>query len=145
MANKRLEKIKELISKNDISTQEMLADLLNKEGYEVTQATVSRDIKKLGLTKSFENGVNKYVLKSNYTDKHNYLILRNEILSVVPAQNIVVIKCKTGLANAVCVFLDELEHDGIVGTLAGDDTVFIATTDNSAALSIVKMLSTKLF
>ena len=125
----RLEKIKELITQNDISTQEMLAYMLNKEGYEVTQATVSRDIKKLGLTKAFENGVNKYVLKAEYSDRHDELLIRNGIISVKTAQNIVVIKCKTGLANAVCVFLDDLALDGLVGTLAGDDTIFVACKD----------------
>lgn len=63
MKKERLTRIKELVLEFDITTQDMLVDILNKDGYNVTQATVSRDIKKLGLIKSFEDGVNKYVLK----------------------------------------------------------------------------------
>lgn len=144
MKTKRLERIKELIIENDISTQDMLVEFLNADGYNVTQATVSRDIKKLGLTKEFENGVNKYVLKSDFVNSHDYLMFRNGTISITPAQNLIVIKCKAGLANAICVFLDELELEGLVGTLAGDDTIFIATIDNDSAQSICTLLKTKM-
>ncbi len=144
MKTKRLERIKELITTNDISTQDMLVEMLNDDGYNVTQATVSRDIKKLGLSKAFENGVNKYVLKSEAHSSHDYLMFKNGTISISPAQNIVVIKCKAGLANAICVFLDELELVGLVGTLAGDDTIFLATSDNNAALEICSVLTKKL-
>ena len=144
MKTKRLERIKEIITQFDISTQDMLVEILNADGYNVTQATVSRDIKKLGLSKSFENGVNKYVLKSETQNSHDFLMFKNGTLSIMPAQNIVVIKCKAGLANAICVFLDELELVGIVGTLAGDDTIFLATVDNSAAERICNILNSKL-
>lgn len=144
MKTKRLERIKELILKYDISTQDKLVELLNDDGYNVTQATVSRDIKKLGLSKSFENGVNKYVLKSDFPSSHDYLMFKNGTISITPAQNIIVIKCKAGLANAICVFLDDLDLYGLVGTLAGDDTIFIATVDNASALSICDLLKAKL-
>jgi transcriptional regulator of arginine metabolism len=144
MKNKRLDRIKELITNFDISTQDMLVEMLNADGYNVTQATVSRDIKKLGLSKSFENGVNKYVLKNDSHHNHDYLMFKNGTLSIVSAQNIVVIKCKAGLANAICVFLDELELEGLVGTLAGDDTIFLATTDNLSAQKICELLNDKI-
>ena len=144
MKNKRLDRIKELIINFDISTQDMLVEMLNADGYNVTQATVSRDIKKLGLSKSFENGVNKYVLKNDSHHNHDYLMFKNGTLSIVSAQNIVVIKCKAGLANAICVFLDELELEGLVGTLAGDDTIFLATTDNLSAQKICELLNEKI-
>lgn len=143
MKTERLERIKELISEKDITTQDMLVDLLNKDGYNVTQATVSRDVKKLGLVKSFENGVNKYVLNRVPPDVHNTVILSNGILSVSTAQNIVVIKSKPGFANTICVVLDQMELDGLVGTLAGDDTIFLATENNQCALSICDVISDK--
>ena len=136
MKTERLERIKEIIIEYNVTTQDMLVDLLNKDGYNVTQATVSRDVKKLGLVKSFENGVNKYVLNKSIPDIHDNVILSNGIISVATAQNIVVIKSKPGFANTICVVLDQLELDGLVGTLAGDDTIFLATENNSSALHI---------
>lgn len=136
MKTERLERIKELIIEHSVTTQDMLVDLLNKDGYNVTQATVSRDVKKLGLVKSFENGVNRYVLNKSTPDIHDNVILSNGIVSVATAQNIVVIKSKPGFANTICVVLDQLELEGLVGTLAGDDTIFLATENNASALHI---------
>ena len=133
MKKERLLRIKELVEQRDITTQEMLVDLLNSDGYNVTQATVSRDIKKLGLVKSFDNGVNKYVLKQHDNVDEHRVMFNNSVLDVATAQNIVVIKCRTGMANAICVYIDELDLTGIVGTLAGDDTIFIAALDNNSA------------
>ena len=133
MKKERLLRIKELVEQRDITTQEMLVDLLNSDGYNVTQATVSRDIKKLGLVKSFDNGVNKYVLKQHGNVDEHRVMFNNSVLDVATAQNIVVIKCRTGMANAICVYIDELDLTGIVGTLAGDDTIFIAALDNNSA------------
>lgn len=144
MKTERLSRIKEIISNYDVTTQDMLVDMLNRDGYNVTQATVSRDIKKLGLVKSFESGINKYVLKKDNSSAHDYLILKKGIINIINAQNIVVIKCKSGLANAVCVFLDELDLDGIAGTLAGDDTIFIAAIDNNTAEYIRDTLLSKI-
>lgn len=143
MKAKRLERIKELITENDISTQDMLVEMLNADGYNVTQATVSRDIKKLGLLKSFENGVNKYVLKKENSTNNDFLLIKNGVLSVDTAQNLVVVKCKSGLANAICVLVDDLDFVGLVGTLAGDDTIFIAASDNGAAVCIANTLKSK--
>lgn len=140
MKTARLERIKELITELNVTTQDMLVDLLNKDGYNVTQATVSRDVKKLGLVKSFQNGVNKYVLSKSSNNIHDNVILSNGILSVEVAQNIVVIKSKAGFANTICVVLDQLELNGLVGTLAGDDTIFLATENNASALQIKKTI-----
>ncbi len=136
MKKERLARIKELVLEFDITTQDKLVEILNKDGYNVTQATVSRDIKKLGLIKSFEDGINKYVLKKHADSNDHSLILKNSVLMVKSAQNLVVIKCKAGMANAICVYIDSLELHGLVGTLAGDDTIFIAATDNTAASQI---------
>jgi len=143
MKTERLERIKEIITEKSVTTQDMLVELLNNDGYNVTQATVSRDVKKLGLVKSFENGVNKYVLNKTTPDVHDDVILSNGIVSVATAQNIVVIKSKPGFANTICVVLDQLELDGLVGTLAGDDTIFLATENNSSALHIKNVIIDK--
>ncbi len=143
MKTERLERIKELILMHNITTQDMLVDLLNNDGYNVTQATVSRDVKKLGLVKSFENGINKYVLNKTTSDAHDSVILINGIVSVSTAQNIVVIKSKSGFANTICVVLDQLELDGLVGTLAGDDTIFLATENNVCAEHIKNIILEK--
>lgn len=144
MKTERLQRIKELIIKHDITTQDMLVDILNKDGYNVTQATVSRDIKKLGLVKAFENGMNKYVLKRETSVENDYLMLKNGIIEIINAQNIVVIKCKSGLANAICVYLEELSLSGIAGSLAGDDTIFVAAIDNNTAENIKNELINKI-
>ena len=138
-----MKRIKELILMHNITTQDMLVDLLNNDGYNVTQATVSRDVKKLGLVKSFENGINKYVLNKTTSDAHDSVILINGIVSVSTAQNIVVIKSKSGFANTICVVLDQLELDGLVGTLAGDDTIFLATENNVCAEHIKNIILEK--
>ncbi len=143
MKTERLERIKELITEKDVTTQDMLVELLNKDGYNVTQATVSRDVKKLGLVKSFENGINRYVLNRTSPDVQDNVILLNGILSVSTAQNIVVIKSKPGFANTICVVLDQLELEGLVGTLAGDDTIFLATENNASALHIRNIIINK--
>ena len=144
MKTERLERIKQIIIETDVTTQDMLVELLNKDGYNVTQATVSRDVKKLGLVKSFENGINKYVLNKAISDIHDTVILSNGIVSISTAQNIVVIKSKPGFANTICVVLDQLELEGLVGTLAGDDTIFLATEDNNCASSICKSISDRI-
>ncbi len=145
MKTERLERIKEIIIEENVTTQDMLVELLNKDGYNVTQATVSRDVKKLGLVKSFENGVNRYVLNKTTPDINDNVILSNGIVSVSTAQNIVVIKSKPGFANTICVVLDqlELESEGLVGTLAGDDTIFLATENNACALHIRNIIINK--
>jgi len=144
MKKERLQRIKDIITEFDVTTQDMLVDMLNKDGYNVTQATVSRDIKKLGLIKTFEKGISKYTLKKDNSTTHDYLILKNGITNVIEAQNIVVIKCKAGLANAICVFLEEMDLQGIAGMLAGDDTIFIAATDNYFAQTIKNELISKI-
>ena len=143
MKTERLERIKEIITEENVTTQDMLVELLNKDGYNVTQATVSRDVKKLGLVKSFENGVNRYVLNKTTPDIHDNVILSNGIVSVSTAQNIVVIKSKPGFANTICVVLDQLELEGLVGTLAGDDTIFLATENNASAVHIRNVIIDK--
>ena len=129
MKVERHSKIIEIINKYDIETQEELADFLNKEGYNVTQATVSRDIRDLKLTKvNSENG-QKYVAINTgepiLQEKYSR-ILKDGFISADMAQNILVIKTVSGMAMAVAAALDAMEFNEIVGTIAGDDTIMCA-------------------
>ena len=123
-------KIIELISKFQIETQEELADHLNKEGFKVTQATVSRDIRDLKLTKvRSENGKQCYAIHQgteNGMSEKYIRILRDGYVSMDMAQNILVIKTVAGMAMAVCAALDAMKWTEIVGSIAGDDTIMCA-------------------
>lgn len=129
MKVERHSKIIEIIGKKDIETQEELADALNNEGYNVTQATVSRDIRELKLSKISVNGRQKYVvLNRNETvlvDKYKR-VLKDGYVSMDMAQNILVIKTVSGMAMAVAAALDSMDWNEIVGTIAGDDTIMCA-------------------
>ncbi len=126
----RQSKIIELINKHDIETQEELADLLNAAGYNVTQATISRDIRELKLTKVSTNlGKQKYIVLQNQEsgmyDKY-VRVLKDGFISMDMAMNIVVIKTVSGMAMAVAAALDHLHINGIIGCIAGDDTIMCA-------------------
>ncbi len=140
MKTKRHVKILELIRKNDIETQEELSDYLEKEGYHVTQATVSRDIRELKLTKvATKKGRQKYVSLAENTDdmgeKYNH-IFQNGFVSMDMAQNILVVKTVPGMAMAVAAALDAMNYHEIVGSIAGDDTIMCAvrTVDDTVTL-----------
>ena len=123
-------KIVELVNKYNIETQEELADRLNQEGFAVTQATVSRDIRDLKLTKvPTEDGRQKYsVLKSNGNDfsEKYFRILKDGFVSMDMAQNILVIKTVAGMAMAVAAAIDAMHWHEVVGCIAGDDTIMCA-------------------
>ena len=142
MKGKRHAKIIELINKFDIDTQEELAERLFDAGFHVTQATVSRDIRELKLTKvSVEHGKQKYVvLESKKTDMYaKYVqVLRTGFMNMEKAQNILVIKTVSGMAMAVATALDELHIPGIVGSIAGDDTVMCAIRDSEEVLVVME-------
>lgn len=121
--------IVELIGKYEIETQEELAEYLNQKGFNVTQATVSRDIRELKLTKvQSGNGKQRYVVLQNQkTPSDKYIrILRDGFLSMDMAQNILVIKTVSGMAMAVAAALDAIHFHEIVGCIAGDDTIMCA-------------------
>lgn len=149
MKNKRHKMILELIQNNDIDTQEDLLKLLKENQYHITQATVSRDIKELKLIKvPTENG--KYKYKYNKPtipqDSPNFLsIFSSSIAKIDIAQNMVVIKTISGMAQAICANIDSLHFDHLVGTIAGDDTIFIAMQDNKSAKNIVDIFQDLIF
>lgn len=130
MKKTRLRKIVELIEKYDVETQEELAGYLKDAGFKVTQATVSRDIRELKLSKvSIGNGIQKYVLlkqeESLMGDKY-VRVLKEGFSSMDMAQNILVIKTVPGMAMAVAAALDAMRFQEVVGTIAGDDTIMMA-------------------
>lgn len=140
MKTGRQSKIIEIIQKNEVETQEELSEYLVREGYSVTQATVSRDIRELKLTKiSMNNGRQKYAILNDASDdmSQKYArILRDGFVSMDMAQNILVIKTVSGMANAVCAALDSMQMQEIVGSIAGDDTIMCAirTVEDTTAL-----------
>lgn len=123
MKTKRQSKMLELIKKHDIETQEELSDYLQKEGYQVTQATVSRDIRELKLTKvAMSNGRQKYVTLTEGTEdlSEKYTrVFHDGFVSMDMAQNILVIKTVSGMAMAVAAALDAMHLHEIVGCIAG--------------------------
>lgn len=130
MKIERHTKIVELINKFDIETQEELADKLNEIGFNVTQATVSRDIRELKLSKvAVDGGKQKYVVLQNqegWMSEKYIRILKDGFVSMDIAQNILVIKTVSGMAMAVAAALDAMQWHEIVGCIAGDDTIMCA-------------------
>lgn len=148
MKNKRQATILELIEKNVVDTQELLQDMLADRGFSVTQATVSRDIRELNLVKSTgDDGVYKYRTHiSPKQDQHiisnTYIpILRHAATGAEAAGNLVVVKTRNGMGNAVGAALDAMAIPDCVGTLAGDDTLLIIAKTNEAAETICAELS----
>lgn len=140
MKKARHQQIVEIITKNDIETQEELAFYLRNAGYMVTQATVSRDIRELKLSKvSNGSGKQKYVVfKQDDTqmDDRFIRVLKDGLVSMDMAQNILVIKTVAGMAMAVAAAIDAMKIPEVVGTIAGDDTIMIAvrTTEDNQRL-----------
>ena len=130
MKTKRQSRILELIRSNDIETQEELQAYLVQEGFAVTQATVSRDIRDMKLTKiSTNNGKQKYVALNDSSEdlSEKYVrVLKDGYVSMDMAQNILVIKTVSGMAGAVCASIDAMNIHEIVGSIAGDDTIMCA-------------------
>lgn len=130
MKRERHEVVVELINKYDIETQEELAAYLRKEGFDVTQATVSRDIRELKLSKiPMGDGRQKYAVVSHsdhYLSDKYIRVLRDGFVSMDMAQNILVVKTVSGMAMAVAAALDAMKLKEIVGSIAGDDTIMMA-------------------
>lgn len=143
MKNDRQSMILEIISQENIETQEQLLERLQSRGISSTQATISRDIKQMHLIKEpMGQGVYKYAVSGNRT-KLNFAeklrtIFRESITSIESAQNIVVVKTMPGLASAACAALDDMDINFMLGSLAGDDTAFLVMKDTETALSFCK-------
>lgn len=145
MKNKRHEKIIELINSQNIETQEELASKLNEEGFIVTQATVSRDIKKLDLIKVKAPGNHqKYTLNSGIVHEKNdklVRVLKDSITSMEQAQNIFVIKTVSGMAMAAAAAIDSLRLTEIIGSVGGDDTIICVCKDATKAKDAIEKIN----
>ena len=144
MKKRRQAKIIELITQNEIETQEELQDMLNSFGFEVTQATISRDIKELRLVKELSSK-GRYIYSTGKKNADNIAhrvggIFNETIISIDFAMNIIVIKCFAGMANAACAAIDSMNHGEILGTIAGDDTIFVLTRTESDARMLARHL-----
>ena len=130
--DERLQQLLEIVSATPVKKQDQLVRLLRKNGFAVTQASVSRDLEELGIAK--ENGIYR---RPNDVSRHDAL----GSVSFHPAgENLVVAKCGSGLASALAVRLDARNFQGMVGTIAGDDTVFIAVTDQKTQRRLIGKL-----
>ena len=137
--SERHEIILEIIKTSSVETQEMLREQLLRRGIEVTQATLSRDIKELGLIKKQD----RYFVPQKSSAEIPALI-RESVNSVDYALNTVVFKCHAGMAMAACAMFDKLGYSGVVGTLAGDDTIFILCRSEETAALFTNKLRTML-
>ncbi len=147
MKESRQNLILQIIEKDNVSTQLELQNILLRHGYKVTQATVSRDIRELNLIKSLSKD-GQYIYQSPVSakeelvsDKKEYIILKGLISKIDYALNTVVVKCHTGMAQAVCASIDAMQLNNVVGTIAGDDTIFILMRSEQNAFELVKDFS----
>lgn len=149
MKTRRHAKILEIINGNAVETQEELQALLRQAGYAVTQATVSRDIKELRLVKTpGQGGGYRYATAKGGHEPISakfHSIFAGSVVRVQHAQNIVVVHCLPGMAQAACAAMDSLHWSQVIGTLAGDDTFICIVTGEREAedlvLELKKMLN----
>ena len=145
MPNARHEKILQLIQTHHVTTQEMLRDLLEESGFSVTQATISRDIRQLKLrNRRIARGQNCYTAAAEITSSSGNL-LADVIIKIDYAMNTVVVSCHPGSAQAACAVLDRQQFPEIVGTIAGDDTIFILTRSEEIAVQLIKKLEVQIW
>ncbi len=143
MKNQRHELILEIINSQPVSTQELLAELLAQKGIKTTQATLSRDIQQLSLVKQRDvNGVYRYTLPAAAATEKS--LFAETVLSVDYAMNTIVLKCRAGMAQGTCVAIDSVNHEGIVGTIAGDDTIFILVRSEADAKKLSRKFRNEL-
>ena len=142
MKKKRHELILDFIKNNNVSRQEEIIKMLFENGFNVTQATISRDIKELKIIKEhFGKNDIRYAVSEKIGNDDNYkMIFTRSAISADAAMNIIVVKCYSGTANAACIALDSMNLPGLVGTIAGDDTLLVVTKTNSDAEFILKSL-----
>ena len=138
-------KILELVEQHEVETQEELTAILAQNGFETTQATVSRDIKRLGLIKKpSQNGKYRYFTPSfqqNEKARDKFKgVFSESVLSVERAVNMLCIKCDSGMAMAACAVFDDMKFEGVVGTLGGDDTIFVMMKSEQQAETLLKKL-----
>ncbi len=146
MKNKRQEVIIDLIQNNVLTTQDELQEALENLGFKVTQSTVSRDIKELRIVKAQDrSGVYRYLIagknSDNARDKNHFEeMFSKSCIDVVYSMNTVILKCYAGMASGVCVALETLFSDMILGSLAGDDTIFAITSGEEDSILLTEKI-----
>jgi len=144
MKNKRHKAILEIINEQPVATQEVLMALLAERGIHTAQATLSRDIQQLSLVKQRDaNGVYRYALPPTAVAEKSFF--EEAVLSVDYAMNTIVLKCRAGMAQGTCAAIDSVNHEGVVGTIAGDDTIFILVRSEADARRLSKKFRSELF
>lgn len=144
MKNRRHDAILEIIIEKPVATQELLIALLEERNIKTTQATLSRDIQQLSLIKTRdENGIYRYMLPAATAVEKSFFA--EAVLSVDYALNTIVLKCRAGMAQGTCAAIDSVNHQGVVGTIAGDDTIFILVRTEADAKKLSKKFKSELF
>ena len=142
MKSTRQAMILQAIEENEIDTQEQLAEVLNRMGIKVTQATISRDIKELRLSKvTTPHGTSKYstlIKKDTEKNERHTRIYSESVLSIAPADNLIIVKTLSGSGSAAAELIDNLNWPEIVGTLAGDNTIFVAVQSREKVHSVMQ-------
>lgn len=141
MKRERKAAIIRIISENNVETQDELLFKLKEEGFDTTQATISRDIKELGVTKiTYDGNKHKYIVGSpqDLVNRESYQqVMGSWIRSIDSAENIIVVKTVAGMAMAVGAAIDNQEIEGVMGCIAGDDTVFLAIKSSNLSDKII--------
>ena len=145
MKIQRQTKILEIIENDNVTTQDEIQKKLNDNGFSVTQATVSRDIKELHIIKSLDKQGNYKYISGGKIETHKETnnikaIIAHSIIDIQSANNLIVVKCKSGTANAACACIDELKIENVIGSIAGDDTILLITKDIDTAKDTADLL-----
>ena len=146
MKKERHELILKYIKNNNVSTQDDIMNMLAENGFKVTQATISRDIKELKLVKEhYGKNETRYAISERSESNDNFkMIFSKAAYAVENAMNIVVVRCYPGTANAACMALDALKMEGTLGSIAGDDTIFTVCKDIAATDNVIKQINSLL-
>ena len=144
MKEQRQNRIKEIIESKDIETQDELLEELKKEGFKITQATISRDMREMKLTKVLgESGKQKYAMLKNFdtgVEQKYKKVLSAGIVSIDHSDNLIVIKTVSGMAMAVAAALDNMDIPGLMGCIAGDDTIMCAIRSMDDTLIVMEKI-----
>ncbi len=137
---RRLNRIKELLNNRFISSHENLVKILDAEGIEVTQATLSRDFAELGVIRAITEKGARYILDSHESGKQIAKLIGFEILSVHNNESLIVVRTLAGRAQGIAHFIDRLNSSEILGTVAGDDTVLVIPSSHNHIQNIVSLV-----
>ncbi len=137
---KRMNRIKELLNSQAISSHETMVKLLSDEGIQVTQATLSRDFAELGVIRTFTENGPRYILDSTESGKQIAKLIGFEILSVENNESLIVIRTLAGRAQGIAHFIDRINNPAILGTVGGDDTVIVIPSSHNSIPGLVQLI-----